>query len=318
MPTKIAVILSLAVHAAAVALVAVGLPWADRPVPDKGPMLVSQILLTDSPPEPSGKTQDKTRSEKHPPQPEDAPPVEYAGAPPGDPKPLEHPEPKQTPEPAPAVPAAAANLPAEKPFQQPRSATVASESELAAVSDRLRETGVKVPALDLQGVTLGHLEAIAAAQQGMFIARCGDKDYAVVGSLTAPQALTPMAGQQGNWLSDRSAWVSGEQARAVRERLLWDYSYPRDKVGASTVRLSFGNRLDRLMLWRQEEAASNLGVQLDAVLRTAGKFVWSNGAVTDFEVVTVTLRDGRTVPVGTTAGSALVARSSATEKGGNP
>ena len=298
MPSKITIFLSFAVHAAAV--MAIGLSLISSPVSDKESILASQLIATGDPKEqqdepPAAPKPPESQEVQEIPPPEKAPPVEYAGAPKpsgdtADPAELEQPQ-EQDPESL-----AVSRIPLEKKALKPT--PVASESELAAVADRLRENGVKAPGLDLRGVTLHTLESIAVAGQGMFIARCDDKDYSVVGSPIKPKGLIPITGKQGDWLSDRSALVSNSDSAAVRDRLLWDYGYSRDKASKSSIRFCFGNGLDRLMLLRQEQAARSLDLELSAVVSTAGRFVWNSGKVVDFQVVSVTLRDGCILKLG--------------------
>lgn len=317
MPSKITIVLSLMLHAAGV-LMFVGLPSASPPESDEVIMLASQILPTDD----SEKKQEEKPSDdperqeiQEAPPAEEAPPVEYAGAPKIHGEPDEPAEPEQPQEQVPELPAAAQKPPAKKAPDTPQPAPVASESELAAAANRLRENGVKVPGLDLPGVGLQTLKSIAAAGQGMFIARCDDTDYSIAGALMKPKGLIPITGKQGDWLSDRSALVSDSNTGAVRERLMWDYGYSRDKAFSSAIRLSFGNRLDRLILLRQKQSARSLNLELSAVVRTAGRFVWNGGRVVDFQVVSITLRDGRILKPGAASTSTLVLEPSIAEKG---
>ena len=288
MPNKQTIIISVLAHGVFLTLFMVGLGGHEGPRQPKAPILTTELKLAEAPPVPKPELAvPEPGVDKTPPEP--VSPIEYAGAPQTPPEPNKPllAEPKDE---RPLDSMVADQEPSVQERQPVKPRPVPSESDLALAAEHLKEQGVKAPALDLEGVGVAELEAIAAAGQGKVIVRCENKDFAVRGPLGQPNDLTPLVGRQGSWLSDRAIPIPQGRCQEVRQRLLWQYSYRRDQVAAARTFLSLSNRLDQLLFHRQEEAARNKRVDLAAVCRTTGRLVWEHGKVVDFQVTHVELK----------------------------
>ena len=301
MPGKTYILVSVFLHAIALAIVLVGVPGGTpRQLGVDEEPAVCELVVTDTPPsvptpmEPPPESRTEADAKE-------APRIEYAGSPPEASQPRTELRAPKKREAAPTDAAVAAHQP------RPTDARPAPEQHIQpirqdlglAAADAVRLDGVRIPAFD---VTLdgNRMSDILRSGQGLLVAIVAEDAYVLNGRLDNLRAVRAASADDLGRFSQRALAVPATSAK-VQESLRWDFGVPADLAAKSKLRLLLANAIDHLILARQKQAATSAGVQIESIGSVRGRLVFTNGQISDFEGQQVVLRNGRVVPIGTAA-----------------
>jgi hypothetical protein len=166
-----------------------------------------------------------------------------------------------------------------------------------APADVLNPDGLRAPSFVVIGLDRLQMDQIVRAKQGVYVALCAGKYFALRESLEEPASLNPVSASDLTGFSRRALPVPSTRYHKTADNLRWSYSFSENDLKKLQVRLFFVNALDTLILQRQHQAAHRLAVQLEDIEQTWGLFVFSQERVVDFQITSLVFQDGRTLQV---------------------
>jgi len=164
-------------------------------------------------------------------------------------------------------------------------------------ADNAQRTGVQVPNFSVT-LTPDEIDAILTAGQACLVVFCKDDRFIVQGTTRAPREITPAATRRLQGFSDRALPVPLGYCGVVSDCLRRELNIPEDRLRQCQFRLLLNNRLDLMILTRQQAAANSLRFSLEDIRHTFGKFEFSDHSVSDFLITGVLTNKGELIPLG--------------------
>ena len=312
MPKKIHIAASAAIHA----IIIIAIFWNSEGRPSKDQSIPQVLLETElikpefatalsSTNESTNKKEESSKDQAHI-------RIEYAGAP------MRVRQPTKQPEVQDLHTDDFSSLASDSLLAQQEQVTTSQSFDLEQLympADLLKTEGIQAPAFTIAGLSIDQMEKIVANGQGIFIVISGEDLFRVGGQLGNPSNLTPVNSEDLVCFSQRALNVPSSSCGQIRSKLQWDFGVSPDVAMDARVRLLLTNSIDHMILARQKQIATSLGLDLKDVVRTIGKFSFLNGKITDFHIALVILKDGRMLSVEKNSVKGIVSKLTNTFKG---
>lgn len=174
------------------------------------------------------------------------------------------------------------------------------QAESLMTADFTNTAGVKAPSVFFANVTIAHMERMANAGQGAFLAIFStdngakvDNVFVVNGSIVAPSGISEASRMQLDRLSERTLPIPESYRWVVLTQLENNLGFERAEARKAVIVFAMSNAVDHRVLQRQREAAANVSSRLEDVQKTTGRLIVTDRGAEDFRVTQVRLKDGR-------------------------
>jgi len=164
----------------------------------------------------------------------------------------------------------------------------------APTAGTARRDGLQVPTFSVK-LTPDEIDDMLTAGQACLLVVCKDDRFVVQGTTRAPTEITPASSRQLQAFSERALPVPVGYCEVINEQLRWNFSISEDRVRQCQFHLLLNNRLDMLILLRQQASATSLQRRLEDIRHTFGRFEFTGHRVSEFHINAVVMRDGREI-----------------------
>ena len=290
MPKKIHILSSAVIHAIVVVTIFLSPKLGSSSDPNTFQVVLETELVEPQSSTISNNSSTLAKEETDSQDQENNAPIEYAGAPTQASEQIKQPEPQES------SPDGVSLTSDTIEQQHKQTATIEKPLEpdlLLPAADILQTDGMHAPAFTAAGLSIQKMENIVRTGQGLFVVICGNDVFKVVGSLSNPSNLCLVQTQDLARFSQRALSVPLSSCSQIMSKLQWEFGVTESTAANTKVRLLLTNTLDQIILSRQRQAVTSLGLDIKDVVRTAGKFRFSEGRIIDFEILSLQCGNGK-------------------------
>lgn len=314
MPRKIHIAASVAIHAVIIIVLFLNLGPGHSDDPSTPQLLLETELVKPQSDTSVNSTNELANKENENGEYKTDVQVDYAGAPSQPQQPTEQPGPEES------NPDDFSSFVSDSLLAQQEHVATAEQSveydHLWPLADILQVEGLQVPSFSITDLSIDQMEEIAKNGQGLFVVICGSDVFRTVGCLKNPSNLILINNEDLIRFSHRALNVPIGSSNQIRSKLQFEFGVSAEIATAVKIRLLLANSIDRMILARQRGAASSRGLDLKQVLQTTGRFCFLNGRITDFQISSLLLQDGRVLPAEDDSVKSMVGRLTSVLKGG--